>query len=174
MRHASVVAAAVLAAGVLPLPPAAAAPPGFPDLSTFSAVDPTPYISVGIKGDRTLEFATPTQLKCSWQLFREPDAHTGIVCAGNIPGIPEEVPREQYAPACDGISTGTTGGASPLYTFFRGNGPCLPPVGVRPLAVGAKITEADDTCAVTGDGVACIDPILNHGFVLQHPRSWVF
>ena len=97
-----------------------------------------------------------------------------MVCAGDIPGIPDEVPREQYAPSCDGISTGTTGGASPLYTFLRGNGPCPPPAGVRSLAVGAKITEADNTCAVTADGVACIDSIVNHGFVLAHPRSWVF
>jgi hypothetical protein len=174
MRHASMVTAMAAGALLAPLPPAAAAPPGFPDLSTFTAVDPTPYISVGLKGDRTLEFVTPTQLKCSWQLLREPNAHTGMVCAGNIPAIPDEVPREQYAPACDGISTGTTGGASPLYTFLRGNGPCPPPVGVRPLSVGDKITEADNTCTVTGDGVACIDPIVNHGFVLAQLRSWVF
>src|SRR5262249_18337103 len=110
-------------------PSAGAAPPGFPDLSKFSAVDPAPSISLGGKGDRSIGFVT-ARLRCSWELSSDPNAHNGVVCSGDIPGIPEEVPHEQDAPSCDGISTsGPSGGVSPLYAFLRGNGPCPPPEG---------------------------------------------
>ena len=154
-------------------PVAGALPPGFPDLSKFSAVDPAPYIYAGQKGGRIIGFMT-AQLKCSWELSADPDEHYGVGCAGDIPGIPEGVPPNKYGVDCDGISMGGPVGTSPLYTFSRGNGPCPPPDGSPRLAVGAKITAANLTCAVIADGVACIDPIVNHGFVLQHPLSWVF
>lgn len=171
MRHASLLAAVLLAlSGVAP-PSAAAAPPGFPDLSKFSAVDPAPYVAVvGTKSVRRIQFVAG-QLNCSWELTADPNAHDGVSCSGDIPGIPDGVPRGEYDNSCDGISTG---GAVGLYTFSRGTGPCPPPDGFRPVPVGAKITAASATCAVTPDGVACIDPIVNHGFVLQHPLSWVF
>lgn len=171
---AALLAALVPPGALLPAPVAAALPPGFPDLSKFSAVEPAPYISVGIKGGRGIGFVTDG-LSCGWQLSNDPNAHEGAVCSGNIPGMPAEVPHEQYAPGCDGISmSGPSGGVSPLYTFLRGNGPCVPPLGSHRLAVGAKITAGNTTCAVTADGVACVDLIVNHGFVLQQPLSWVF
>jgi hypothetical protein len=174
LRAALAGVAVIALAEMTQVPAAAAAPPGFPDLGRFSAVDPAPYISVGIKAGRGIGFAAG-QLRCGWSLSTDPNAHTGVACSGDIPGIPDEVPQEPYAPSCDGISmSGPSGGTSVLYTFLRGKGPCPPPEGLRPLPAGAKITADNTTCAVTTDVVACIDPIVNHGFVLQHPRSWVF
>jgi hypothetical protein len=172
VRRACSAAAAVLAFGGVAAPPAGAAPPGFPDLSRFAAVDPAPYVTSAIKTRSSIGFVT-AGLTCTWDLW--PDAHTGVMCYGEIPGVPPEVPNSQCADKCVSISMGGgSGGASPLYVFSRGNGPSPLPEGFTPLAVGAKITAGNATCAATGDGVACIDPIVNHGFVLQHPLSWVF
>jgi hypothetical protein len=59
------------------------------------------------------------------------------------------------------------------YSFQKGTG-C--PVVTSPLLnVGQKITKADITCVVGADRLtACIDPILNRGFVLQPSGSWTF
>jgi hypothetical protein len=162
-----------MAVGGLVAPVAAALPPGFPDVGKFSAVDPAPYIYVGQKGGRIIGFTT-AQLSCSWELPTEQGEHRSVGCSGEIPGVPEGVPTNSYGLDCDSISMGGPVGSSPLYTFSRGNGPCPPPHGSPRVAVGAKVTAGNVTCAVTDDGVACIDPIVNHGFVLQHPLSWVF
>ena len=152
-------------------PAADAAPPGFPDLNAFSAVDPAPYISVGIKGARGIAFVTD-RLRCGWQLPKDPNMHGAVACTGNIPGLPPEVPTVQYSGQCDGVSNDE---ASGLYMFSRGDGSCgRPPQDSPRLAAGSKITAAHVTCVVTGDGLACIDPIVNHGFVLQQPLSSVF
>lgn len=59
------------------------------------------------------------------------------------------------------------------YSFQEGTG-CQ--ILTTPLLnVGQKITTAGITCAVGGDRLtACIDPLLNRGFVLQPSGSWTF
>ena len=171
MRLVWLVAAAAFLFSCAAPPTAVAAPPSFPDLNAFSAVDPAPYISVGIKGGRGIAFVTE-RLRCAWPLRKDPNQHELIGCTGLIPGLPAEVPTEQYSSACAGIAGDKFTG---IYAFSRGDGSCAPPFPDSPrLAVGSKITAANVTCAVTGDGLACIDPIINHGFVLQQPLSWVF
>jgi hypothetical protein len=58
------------------------------------------------------------------------------------------------------------------YGFFDGTCPAI----TSPmLNVGQKITAANTTCLVGADRLtACIDPILNRGFVLQSSGSWTF
>ncbi|MEV0673629.1 hypothetical protein [Mycobacterium sp. NPDC050441] len=138
-----------------------AAPPGFPDLDAFSAVNPAPYVVHGLKAS-TVRFTTPT-MTCGWDYRPDHNDHVVAVCRGTIVGIPAEVPQSEIESSCDGVSS----------SFTRGRGPCLPEDYPR-LAPGHKLTAVNTTCAVTDDGVACIDPIVNHGFVVQPSGSWVF
>ncbi|WP_458317209.1 hypothetical protein [Mycolicibacterium brisbanense] len=162
--------AVVLGAGVL-APPAAAAPPGFPDLDAFSAADPSQHVQRS-KFD-TIGFTTPT-LTCSWDYIDDPDRHVPVQCHGQLPGLPGAPGMRcgsVYEPARSSADTYV----STLYVFTRsGEATCAPPDGFPRLAAGHKLTATNNTCAVTDDGVACIDPIVNHGFVLWPAGSWVF
>ncbi|NOP98048.1 hypothetical protein [Mycolicibacterium fortuitum] len=164
MRRASVVSAfctaIVLAAATAPT--VDAAPPGFPDLDTFSAVDAAPYVQHGLKASR-VGFTTST-LTCTWDYRPDRNDHVVAGCSGTVVGMPAEAPQSEMEASCDGVSS----------SFVRGRGPCPPPAGYPRLAPGRKLTAVNTTCAVTDDGVACIDPIVNHGFVVQSSGSWVF
>ncbi|MUL81542.1 MULTISPECIES: hypothetical protein [unclassified Mycolicibacterium] len=164
MRRAFVVpafwAAIVLAGATAPI--ADASPPGFPDLDAFSAVDPAPYVEHGLKASR-VGFTTPT-MTCSWDYLQDHNAHVVAGCRGTIVGMPAEARQSEIGSSCDGVGS----------TFTRGSGPCPPPDEYPRLAPGHKLTAVNTTCAVTDDGVACIDPIVNHGFVVQPSGSWVF
>lgn len=138
-----------------------ASPPGFPDLDAFSAVDPAPYVEHGLKASR-IGFTTPT-MTCSWDFLPDHNAHVVVRCRGTIVGMPADAPQSEAATSCDMVDS----------TFARGRGPC-PSEDYPRLAPGHKLTAVNTTCAVTDDGVACIDPVVNHGFVVQPSGSWVF
>jgi hypothetical protein len=153
--------AAIVLAGAT-APTAAALPPGFPDLDAFTAVDPAPYVQHGLKASR-IGFTTPT-LTCTWDYRPDHNDHVVPGCSGTIVGLPAEAPQSEMEGSCDGIGS----------SFGRGRGACPPPSGYPRLAPGHKLTAVNTTCAVTDDGVACIDPIVNHGFDVQPSGSWVF
>ena len=77
--------AAIFLAGAT-APTAAAAPPGFPDLDAFSAVDPAPYVQHGLKASR-IGFTTPT-LTCTWDYRPDHNDHVVPGCSGTIVGLP--------------------------------------------------------------------------------------
>ncbi len=139
-----------------------AAPPGFPDLDAFSAVDPAPYVEHGLKVSR-IGFTTPT-MTCTWDYLQDRNAHVVAGCRGTIVGIPADARQSEAGSSCDGVGS----------TFIRGSGHCPSPEDYPRLRPGHKLTAVNTTCAVTDDGVACIDPVVNHGFVVQPSGSWVF
>ncbi|MEZ0363664.1 hypothetical protein ACAG26_08165 [Mycobacterium sp. pUA109] len=149
-------------------------PPGFPDLSTFTAVDPKPYLRLVLKSTH-IGFTTPT-LSCSWPYQDGGPIHYGASCTGVIPGMPDTAASKPEA--CDGIAL--AGDTAPVYrgvrtyTFVRGSGDCPAPPDQFRLTPGSKLSASSITCAVTQDGVACTDPIMNHGFVLSPAGSWSF
>lgn len=78
---------------------------------------------------------------------------------------------------CDRIGmpgTRRTDAGVRAYLFARGGGGCPAPYEDRRLAPGSKLSSSGITCAVTPGGVACTDPIMNHGFVLSSAGSWAF
>jgi hypothetical protein len=171
VRRVTLILTTVLGLGAGLVAPAAAAPPGFPDLSAFAAADPAQHVQRS-RFD-TIGFTTPT-LTCSWDYIDEPDRHVPVQCYGQLPGLPGASGTScgtAYRPARSSADTYV----SSVYVFSRGGDTtCAPPAGFPRLAVGQKLTATNNTCAVTDDGVACIDPIVNHGFVLQPAGSWVF
>lgn len=161
---------------------ATAAPPGLPDLNAFQPVDPATYTARWRGGGAGITFHTPDGLGCGWALSPDtrPEDHISAGCSGPIPGLPDTAPRGQDGCATVGTANAfPSGAASPSdlspYRFYQGT--CIPaqyqtsPV----LNVGQKFTANNTTCLVGADRLtACIDPILNRGFVLQPSGSWVF
>jgi hypothetical protein len=137
-------------------PATATPPPNFPDLGTFTAVDPNdPRLT-------STSFVTPDQISCVLDFGPQ----ESIVCSGNVEGLPDSVTGS----GCPAIRR--TGDAP--YEFER-SGPVCVPDRSMPLAAGKKFVGKNGTCAV-GDGglVACIDADYRHGFVLQPSGSWAF
>lgn len=148
-----------------------AIPPGFPDLDTFSPVDPRGY-TAGAFGPGAAYFVTPDGLQCVLPNPYKPGDHVSASCTGPLPGLPLNTP---IGP--DGCSTVTTPSSLPddlgPYSFQKGTG--CPILTSPPLTVGQKITTGGITCAVGDDRLtACIDHVLNRGFVLQPSGSWTF
>jgi len=150
---------------------AAAAPPGFPDLDAFQPVDPAQYATGGRGGGQTF-FATPDGLQCGWPIVNKPDDHVSAGCDGPLPGLPVTAPVGSDGCSVVGTATSLPSDLGP-YGFQRGTG--CPVLTSQVLNVGQKITAANITCVVGADRLtACIDPILNRGFVLQPAGSWTF
>lgn len=171
---AALVGAFVALLGATAVPAAHADPPGFPDLSRFSAVDTAAHVTHYVRGGSAVGFSTPDGVACSWPLAEDPDFHTTVQCSGDIPGIPATVPDTDRTGCAQLIQGGGLAGSTYLYTFVRRGGYSCPPFPAT-LAVGEKISASNITCAVGDGGVtACIDPLMNHGFVLQPSGSWVF
>ncbi|MEZ0365271.1 hypothetical protein ACAG26_16445 [Mycobacterium sp. pUA109] len=177
-----VAAAAALSALVAP-PVAAAQPPGFPDLNAFSPVDPQGYLRIdnaGQPGDAAASttrvyFSTSDGVLCRWVYvppgIQNPIAYPATVCSGDIPGIPDSVP-DDGGPGC--AQVGQAAPFSAEYAFNRHWGAC-PPFNAVALDPGQKIATGSATCvAGAGSLIACIDPVHDHGFVLQPSGSWVF
>jgi hypothetical protein len=177
-RVAIAVAAATFAALVLGIShtmprTAMAAPAGFPDLSAFQPVDPALYTGWNARGGGGTFFATPDGIQCA--LARgpnePPDAHFSVGCTGPLPGLPDTAPRTPDGCIGVGVASSLSSDLSP-YVFHRDG---CPVITSRMLNVGQKITTANTTCLVGVDRLtACVDPILNRGFVLQRSGSWTF
>jgi hypothetical protein len=150
---------------------AAAAPPGFPDLNAFQPVDPARYTAAAF-GPGAAYFVTPDGVQCVLPNPYKPSDHVSASCDGPLPGLPDNAPVGD-----DGCSTVSTSSSLPddlgPYGFHKGTG-C--PILTSPLlSVGQEITTGGITCVVGADRLtACIDPILNRGFVIQPSGSWTF
>lgn len=146
-------------------------PPKFPDLNAFQAVDAAPYTAAARAGGAAY-FATPDGLQCVLPNPPKPGEHVSASCDGPLPGLPDNAPV-----GSDGCSVVASPSSLPTdlnpYSFQKGTG-C--PIITSPLLnVGQKLTKGDITCVVGADRLtACIDPILNRGFVLQSAGSWTF
>lgn len=167
---------AVRAAGCSRATPgvATATPPKFPDLNAFQPVDAAAYTVISGRGAGVggVFFATPDGLQCGLaSLANGPADHTSAECSGPLPGLPETAPRGQDGCERVGVASGMSSDLGP-YGFFQGTCPAI----TTPLLnAGQKITAANTTCLVGPDRLtACIDPILNRGFVLQPSGSWTF
>ncbi|WP_322857756.1 hypothetical protein [Mycobacterium shigaense] len=150
---------------------AKAAPPNFPDLNAFQPVDPAPYTATARAGGAAY-FATPDGLQCSLPNPARPGDHVSASCDGPLPGLPADSSVGSDGCSMVGSPTSLPTDLGP-YRFQAGTG-C--PIITSPLLnAGHKITKADITCVVGADRLtACIDPILNRGFVLQPSGSWTF
>ncbi len=141
-------------------PEMASPPPGFPDLSAFTDVDPSKYDLGGPS------FVSPQQISCVLDFDRQ----KSIVCSGNIRGIPDSV-EGTGCPAARKVDKSTT---DTPYVLERSGPECAPSKFV-PIQPGRKLTAENGTCAAGDDGlVACIDADNKHGFVLQPSGSWTF
>jgi hypothetical protein len=152
---------------------ATATPPGFPDLNAFQPVDPAPYTMHFPRGGGGVFFSTPDGLQCGWaSLANGPQDHVSSGCNGPIPGLDA---ASVGSDGCSGVGTSTPSGlASDLGPYVFSKGGC-PVISTPVLKVGKKFTAANTTCLVGADRLtACIDPILNRGFVLQPSGSSVF
>lgn len=151
---------------------ATAAPAGFPDLNAFKPVDLAPYTMHFGRGGGGVFFATPDGLQCGWgSLANGPADHVSAGCDGPVPGLPDTAPIASGGCERVGVASAQHSDLGP-YGFYQGTCPVITsPV----LDVGQKITAANTTCLVGADRLtACIDPILNRGFVLQPSGSWTF
>ena len=152
----------------------AAADPTFPDLNSFSAVDPGPYQVYG-RGTTSLVFDTPDGLSCGFGSARDmddPDGDQHLSCTGKFPARPSPAPPQNGQCALELIND-----AHGLIYHFSSSylwAPCDAGPSVRPLGVGQKISSGNITCAVgAGDLTACLDTRAGqrHGFVLQPSGS---
>jgi len=151
---------------------ARAEPPKFPDLDAFQAVDPAPYTAAARAGGGVY-FDTPDGLQCTIPNPYHPGDHVSASCGGRLPGLPDNSPRGTYG--CSEVASPTSlpTDLGP-YTFQAGTG-CPIVTSPLPLTIGQKITKGDITCVVGADRLtACVDPVLNRGFVLQSSGSWTF
>jgi len=150
---------------------ATATPPKFPDVNAFQPVDAARYTAAARAGGAAY-FATPDGLQCILPNPPKPGDHVSASCDGPLPGLPDNAPVGGDGCSVVGSPTSLPTDLGP-YGFQKGTG-C--PVITSPLlTVGQKITKGDITCVVGADRLtACIDPILNRGFVLQSAGSWTF
>ena len=134
-------------------------------------MDPAPYTASARAGGAAY-FVTPDGLQCVLPDPYEPGDHVSAGCSGPLPGLPDNAPVGSGGCSAVGTPTSLPTDLGP-YSFQKGTG-C--PIITSPLLnVGQKITKGDITCLVDADRLtACIDPILNRGFVLQPSGSWTF
>ncbi|BBZ15142.1 hypothetical protein [Mycobacterium branderi] len=150
---------------------ASAAPPGFPDLGAFQPVDPARYTAAPRAGGAAY-FVTPDGIQCIMPTPYKPGDHVSAGCSGPLPGLPPDAPVGSDGCSAVGSPTSLPTDLGP-YSFQKGTG--CPIITTPLLDVGQKITKGDITCLVGADRLtACIDPILNRGFVLQPAGSWTF
>jgi hypothetical protein len=181
VKSATFAAVVVILLGAISAPPVAGAlppPAGFPDVNTFSPVDPQSHLINTYPGDYNhrytrVFFSTPDGVECSWAYFTRKNeiSDPGIICSGDIPGIPDSVPDD------GGFGCARAWPISPSnYVFARHGGLCPPfNFGIASVNTGQKIETDDATCVVgQGNLTACIDSAHNHGFVLQPAGSRVF
>ncbi|MEE6176404.1 hypothetical protein [Mycobacterium sp. 050134] len=176
----------MLAAGLMPVPRAAAQPPpGFPSLDGFTAVPADGYVTTPPQGGSPrVSFSASPSLVCDFYggSAPAPQPSQDIRCTGDMPGM-DDVPISGGARARPGdCMVGAVNFKGPGYQLSRmsfggcdGN-PATLPSGGKPLVTGQKVSYLNVTCAVGADGlVACLDATSGeHGFVLQRAGSWAF
>lgn len=169
------------ALGVVATPPVAAAqPPGFPDVDDFTPVNAQGYLVQHSRRGQlgsvdntyyTVDFMTADGVGCAWNYERPGSSQPvipEILCAGNIPGIPDTVPGRS-GPGCGKVSWMPGG-----FGFGR-YWPQCGPYTTHVLSAGQKLETVNATCVVGAESlIACIDTVDNQGFVLQPSGSWVF
>jgi hypothetical protein len=147
---------------------AAAQPPGFPNLDSFSPAPIDAYLAEPGRGPRFANFSTPYNIQCYFEAG-DPVAvwHSqDISCHGDMPDG-------------DPCVVGTAGAAAsgPAYAIKRTGDKCGAPFTRGALLnVGQKVSYRDATCAVGPDRlVACLDTSSGqHGFVLKPSGSEAF
>lgn len=144
---------------------ATAAPPGFPDIASFTQVNPAP-------------FARPLTRDQRWEVgylfFRTPDGMNCAIgptswCSGAVPGLPA-----QKQSVCPSVHQGASPAES--FAFGQSDQPCIQTNDAM-LNIGQKLTDDahEVTCVVGTDSLtACINTATNHGFVLRPSGSWTF
>jgi hypothetical protein len=153
--------AVAISACTSPAPVKDQPPQGFPDLSAFTAVDPSKYDLGG------RSFVSPKQVSC----VLDHGPQKSIVCSGNnIKGMPENV-KGSGCPIVHRLDETTS---DTPYSFERVEPDCASSRFVS-ISAGQKLSGENGTCAVgENDLVACIDADMKHGFVLQPSGSWTF
>lgn len=142
-----------------PAPKSAQPPDGFPDLNSFTAVNPDDPRS-------TLpSFHTPDQIGCVVDF----GSQQSIVCSGSSIGLPQGV----TGTGCPVIRRADGAADDAPYTFERAKRECETSRAM-PVPAGQKVVGKNGTCAVGDDMVACIDADDKHGFVLKPSDSWAF
>lgn len=171
--------AGMVAAGavVACAPHAAALPPAFPNLDSFTSAPVDNYIVTGPKGPkRFVSFSTPYNVDCNFTATVDPvpaGTSQGINCEGDIPG---EASGPTPTESCAVGSVGQTQAGPFRLDRELTNCPNGPYNRGVLLGAGQKVSYQSATCAVGGDGlIACLDTSLGqHGFVLMPPRSFAF
>lgn len=157
-----VIVASAIACQAVPAPRAAGQPPqGFPDLSGFRSVDPTPFRHQSHGGLYSSFITADGSITCTMA------SGTSSGCRGDLPGAPK------LEGSSDGKGCIVVGGWE-QYSFSKSTVNCPPYSGER-LNPMDKLVDGDMTCAVGADRlVACINARVNRGFVLQPSGSWTF
>ena len=139
-------------------PKVADPPANFPDLNSFTAVDPN--------GSETTSFRTSEGVYCDLDFGPQ----KGIVCRGRI-----RAPLGSgFGKGCPYVQKPGDSPDTPYVFFMSGPGGCANDR-LMHLTAGQKMVGKNGTCAV-GDGelIACIDADHEHGFVLQLSGGWSF
>jgi hypothetical protein len=135
-------------------------PHGFPDPSSFTAVDPADFRIAG------LSFTTPDQIRC--QLDFGPQE--SMICDGDLAGFPTGTPGT----GCPVVRKPDGAPSDSAYVLGRWDNPCGTSHS-KPITVGKKLVGDNGTCMVGTDNlVACIDKDLKHGFVLKQSGAQAF
>lgn len=147
---------------------AAAQPPGFPNLDSFSPVPIDAYLAEPGRGPRFAYFSTPYNIQCWFEAGEQVAAWQSrdINCRGDLPdGNP-----------CVVGSAGAAG-SGPGYAINRTSDACGAPFTRGALLnAGQKVSVPNAICAVGPDRlVACLDTTSGqHGFVLKPSGSMAF
>lgn len=137
-----------------------APPEGFPDLNSFTAVDPKDYSLGGTA------FVSPEQIHC----VLDNGPRKTVVCGGNIDGVPDSLGGD----GCPRVSKPDDSPSDTPYSITRTKGACAS-ARFKPITTGKKLKGDNSTCVVGKNNlVACIDADHKHGFVLQPSGSWTF
>jgi hypothetical protein len=178
MRWAAVLVGAMMMA---PIPMAAAAPPNFPDLNAFHAVNPDDYSAEHGYATEGVRFGTPDGVHCSVS-HNSRGSESVASCRGELPGAggATGVLATSYVPT---VWQQIDLSQPEMYLEMEDHGlrdVPVDPASFQILPAGSKITFANVTCAV-GDAqlTACIitsaaPGLVDHGFVLQPGGSSTF
>jgi hypothetical protein len=164
---------------------AAAPPPRFPNLDSFTAVPADGYITTSLPGNSPrINFVAPNSVTCDFYggPAPAPQPSQDIKCIGELPGM-DDIPFPGGGhPRPGDCVEGSVNFKGPGYELSRmtyggcGGNPAVPANTGKALSVGQKLSYLNVTCAVGNDNLlACLDTTSgDHGFVLQSVGSWGF